>query len=139
MLCVVLNICIHVLWDVLLIYRWIYPSNLPERAYQLSIIERALFANTLVVLPTGLGKTFIAAVVMFNLYRWYPTGKLIFMAPTKPLVNQQLDACQHIMGFDPADLSPAMTGRVQRCVHVRSCCLIVCVCECVCVCVCVCV
>jgi ERCC4-related helicase len=32
----------------------------------------ALRANTLVALPTGLGKTFVAAVVMLNFYRWFP-------------------------------------------------------------------
>lgn len=52
----------------------------------------------------GLGKTFIAAVVMYNFYRWYPTGKVIFMAPTKPLVAQQIQACQNIMGFEPDDI-----------------------------------
>ena len=41
-------------------------------------------------LPTGLGKTFIAAVVMYNFYRWYPQGRIVFMAPTKPLVAQQV-------------------------------------------------
>lgn len=50
---------------------WIYPTNYPVRKYQYSIVQAALFKNTLVVLPTGLGKTFIAAVVMYNLYRWY--------------------------------------------------------------------
>ena len=33
--------------------------------------------NTLVSLPTGLGKTLIAAVVMYNYYRWFPTGKVV--------------------------------------------------------------
>ncbi len=47
--------------------------------------------NTLVSLPTGLGKTLIAAVVMYNLQRWFPTGKAIFLAPTKPLVHQQVE------------------------------------------------
>ena len=51
---------------------WIYPTNLPVREYQFSIVKEALFKNTLVVLPTGLGKTFIAAVIMYNYYRWYP-------------------------------------------------------------------
>ena len=51
---------------------WIYPTNYPVRQYQYSIVEQALFSNTLVILPTGLGKTFIAAVVMYNFYRWYP-------------------------------------------------------------------
>ena len=44
------------------------------------------------------GKTFIAAVVMYNFYRWYPQGKIIFLAPTKPLVAQQIQACYEIMG-----------------------------------------
>ena len=48
---------------------WIYPVNFPIRAYQLNIVKQALFTNTLVALPTGLGKTFIAAVVMYNFYR----------------------------------------------------------------------
>jgi hypothetical protein len=55
---------------------WIYPTNYPVRQYQFDICNKALFANTLVCLPTGLGKTLIAAVVMYNYYRWFPTGKL---------------------------------------------------------------
>ncbi|XP_060659310.1 uncharacterized protein LOC132793413 [Drosophila nasuta] len=92
---------------------WLYPSNLPLRAYQHSIVQSALYRNTLVVLPTGLGKTFIAAVVMYNLHRWYPDGKLIFMAPTRPLVSQQIAACQKIMPF-PADDTVELTGRLPR-------------------------
>lgn len=49
---------------------WIYPVNYPVRQYQLQIVTEALFKNTLVALPTGLGKTLIAAVVMYNYYRW---------------------------------------------------------------------
>ena len=50
---------------------WEYPSSedYPDREYQLEIASVALFQNTLVALPTGLGKTFIAAVVMYNYYR----------------------------------------------------------------------
>ncbi|XP_001660079.2 uncharacterized protein LOC5571977 [Aedes aegypti] len=92
---------------------WIYPTNYPVRKYQYSIVQAALFKNTLVVLPTGLGKTFIAAVVMYNLYRWYPTGKVIFMAPTRPLVNQQIEACYKIMGI-PKEDTAEMTGKQQR-------------------------
>ncbi|KAF8404236.1 hypothetical protein HHK36_009118 [Tetracentron sinense] len=56
---------------------WIYPVNVPRRDYQFSITKTALFSNTLVALPTGLGKTLIAAVVMFNYFRWFPEGKVI--------------------------------------------------------------
>lgn len=89
---------------------WIYPTNYPIRNYQYNIVEQALFKNTLVTLPTGLGKTFIAAVIMYNFYRWYPQGKVIFMAPTKPLVAQQIEACYNIMGIPQSDTAE-MTGR----------------------------
>ncbi|XP_055624811.1 uncharacterized protein LOC129767689 isoform X2 [Toxorhynchites rutilus septentrionalis] len=92
---------------------WIYPTNLPVRKYQFAITKAALFKNTLVVLPTGLGKTFIAAVVMYNILRWYPRGKVIFMAPTKPLVNQQIEACYKIMGIPKSDTAE-MTGKQKK-------------------------
>ena len=90
---------------------WIYPTNYPIRNYQYDIVKEALFKNTLVTLPTGLGKTFIAAVVMYNFYRWYPQGKVIFMAPTKPLVAQQIEACFNIMGIPQSDTAE-MTGKL---------------------------
>ncbi|TSO67456.1 Fanconi anemia group M protein [Bagarius yarrelli] len=88
---------------------WIYPTNLPIRDYQLKISEAALFKNTLVSLPTGLGKTFIASVVMYNFYRWYPAGKIVFLAPTKPLVAQQIEACYRVMGI-PQEHMAELTG-----------------------------
>lgn len=92
---------------------YIYPTNYPVRDYQFNIIRKAILKNTLVVLPTGLGKTFIAAVVMYNFYRWYPQRKLIFMAPTKPLVAQQIEACHNIMGIPQKDTTE-MTGGILR-------------------------
>ncbi|MGH0191964.1 UNVERIFIED_CONTAM: hypothetical protein FKN15_001322 [Acipenser sinensis] len=89
---------------------WIYPTNYPVREYQFSISQAALFQNTLVCLPTGLGKTFIAAVVMYNFYRWYPSGKIVFLAPTKPLVAQQIEACYKVMGI-PQEHMAEMTGK----------------------------
>ncbi|KAI8969738.1 P-loop containing nucleoside triphosphate hydrolase protein [Pilobolus umbonatus] len=88
---------------------WIYPVNYPIRGYQLNIVRKALFHNTLVALPTGLGKTFIAAVVMYNYYRWFPQSKIIFMAPTRPLVTQQIEACFQICGIPQSD-TVVLTG-----------------------------
>ena len=94
---------------------WIYPQHddYPTRQYQLEMTETALNYNTLVSLPTGLGKTHIAAVVMYNFYRWFtPKGKVIFLAPTLPLVTQQVSACYKIMGL-PAKDTAVMTGRTK--------------------------
>uniref|UniRef100_A0A1B6CWP1 Fanconi anemia group M protein n=2 Tax=Clastoptera arizonana TaxID=38151 RepID=A0A1B6CWP1_9HEMI len=101
---------------------YIYPTNYPVRDYQMNIVRSALFHNTLVCLPTGLGKTFIAAVVMYNYYRWFPKGKIVFMAPTRPLVAQQIRACHDILAI-PRDDSIEMTGtlnQIERAVYWKS-------------------
>jgi Fanconi anemia group M protein len=65
--------CVHEV-DKQTMKSWIYPTNYPVREYQLDICRKALFSNTLVCLPTGLGKTLIAAVMIYNYYRWFPNG-----------------------------------------------------------------
>ncbi|XP_076246163.1 FA complementation group M [Calliopsis andreniformis] len=92
---------------------WIYPENYPVRDYQFNIVQASLYSNTLVCLPTGLGKTFIAAVVMYNFWRWYPCGKVVFLAPTRPLVAQQISACHNIMGI-PSKETIELTGAVSQ-------------------------
>jgi Fanconi anemia group M protein len=73
-------------------------------------------AEKILVFVIGLGKTFIAAVVMYNFYRWFPLGKVIFMAPTKPLVHQQIDSCYKVMGI-PKEDTAELTGvyQLSRC------------------------
>ncbi|KAF3055784.1 ATP-dependent DNA helicase mph1 [Daldinia childiae] len=91
---------------------WVYPTNLgPTRDYQFSIVKNGLFNNTLVALPTGLGKTFIAATIMLNYFRWMKSAKIVFVAPTKPLVSQQIDACFHIAGI-PRSQTTLLTGEI---------------------------
>lgn len=69
-----------------------YPSDKElYRQYQFDIVKTSLIQNTLVCIPTGLGKTFIASVIMYNYHLWFK-GKIFFLAPTKPLVNQQVSA-----------------------------------------------
>lgn len=89
---------------------WIYPINLGAiRDYQFSIVQKGLFHNILVALPTGLGKTFIAAAIMLNWFRWAPDAQIVFVAPTKPLVSQQVKACFEIAGI-PRSATSMLTG-----------------------------
>ncbi|GAA5874284.1 hypothetical protein JCM1840_000622 [Sporobolomyces johnsonii] len=95
---------------------FVYPvqRDKPLRTYQFNIVQRALYNNTLVSLPTGLGKTFIAACVMLNFYRWYPRGKVIFLAPTRPLVTQQIKACHYIAGIPQEDCIELTGGTIPK-------------------------
>lgn len=91
---------------------WVYPTNLGRiREYQYNIVHKGLFNNLLIALPTGLGKTFIAATVMLNWFRWTKEAQIIFVAPTKPLVSQQIDACFNIAGI-PRSQTTMLTGDV---------------------------
>ena len=67
----------------------IRPGSLEERRYQLAVALRALDANTMVVLPTGLGKTAVALIVAASRLYSHP-GRVLMLAPTKPLVEQHL-------------------------------------------------
>ena len=61
---------------------------LKPRQYQQIIFETAKNANTLVVLPTGLGKTLPAILLSIHRLKTFPTSKTLILAPTKPLVDQ---------------------------------------------------
>jgi ATP-dependent DNA helicase MPH1 len=90
--------------------------------------RNCLFDNALVALPTGLGKTFIAGIVMLNcellsllrlpslvyaVYRWFPQGKIVFVAHTKLLVTQQVEACHKTCGIPGSD-AVELTGNNRR-------------------------
>jgi ERCC4-related helicase len=64
-------------------------SEVVPRSYQSSIAISASMSNTLVILPTGLGKTLIAILVSeARLKEIDPKGRVLVLAPTRPLVLQ---------------------------------------------------
>ena len=68
----------------------IQENSVERRRYQEEIISSAVNKNTLVVLPTGLGKTVIAlGVSAYTLSK--VGGKVLILAPTKPLAEQHLN------------------------------------------------
>ncbi len=62
--------------------------NLQPREYQQKIFETAKDNNTLVILPTGLGKTLIALLLTIERQKKFPGSKALFLAPTRPLIEQ---------------------------------------------------
>ncbi|MFA5412108.1 MAG: helicase-related protein [Candidatus Micrarchaeia archaeon] len=86
--------------------------ELDLRPYQSQIVESVKRnGSTLVVLPTGLGKTHIAlALIKENLFS---VGKSLFLTPTKPLARQHYLTIQKILGVGPEDIS-LVTGEVNE-------------------------
>ena len=64
-----------------------YKLTIEPRIYQSNIFKEIIDKNSLVVLPTGLGKTVIALMLIIYHLRKYKK-KIIFLAPTKPLAEQ---------------------------------------------------
>lgn len=82
------------------------------RLYQEIIFDTASKKNTLVVLPTGLGKTAIAAMLIKNRLTLYPNSKVLMLAPTKPLAQQHLKTIKDLLP-DTAEETALFTGTVQ--------------------------
>ena len=79
----------------------IKPNSIELREYQANIARAALDEPTLVVLPTGMGKTVIALFVIAETLK-KEDGAILFMAPTKPLVEQHAKFLrEHLIGHDP--------------------------------------
>lgn len=89
----------------------VYPSVPKVRSYQLEAARMCLEANALVCFSTGLGKTLVGACVMYNFYRWFPSALVVFVAPSRPLVTQQMSACSGIMGLPNKDMAE-LTGHI---------------------------
>ena len=63
-------------------------KNFEPRLYQQTILHTCMRNNTLVVLPTGLGKTKIGILNAVDRLNKYPKTKILFLTPTKPLAEQ---------------------------------------------------
>ncbi len=82
------------------------------RKYQLDLYEHSQTQNTLVVLPTGLGKTAIAMLLAAKRLLLFPKSKILFLAPTKPLAEQQLNSFKKQFLFPETDFN-LFTGTIS--------------------------
>jgi ERCC4-related helicase len=80
------------------------------RLYQNNIYESAKSKNTLVILPTALGKTIIAMLVSAEFLYNYRSRRILIMAPTKPLVAQHMYSFFSVLNI-PEDSIAVVTGK----------------------------
>lgn len=88
----------------------IWPSSVEFRLYQKRIADHASEGNTLVILPTALGKTVISAMVAANVLYNYRDAKVLVMAPTRPLVMQHRNSFLRMLKLKEKDTA-ILTGK----------------------------
>ncbi|MFH0714785.1 MAG: DEAD/DEAH box helicase [Candidatus Diapherotrites archaeon] len=92
---------------------FIKPEQVEARLYQEVLAARILEkGNSLVVAPTALGKTVIAALVSADVLKNKPHAKILLLSPTKPLAVQHQESFQKILNIAPEKIA-LLTGSVE--------------------------
>ncbi|MDD3399185.1 MAG: helicase-related protein [Candidatus Methanomethylophilaceae archaeon] len=96
---------------------WNHPlveeGKVEERSYQIALANACLNESTLVVLPTGMGKTIVALMVIAEVLQ-RQGGKVLLMAPTKPLVDQHRRTLETCLKDSPVSLLDGSVDPVKR-------------------------
>jgi Fanconi anemia group M protein len=87
------------------------PGVIERRVYQTQLASAARDAHTLVCLPTGLGKTTVSLLVTADRLDAVG-GKVLFLAPTKPLVQQHADFYREALSV-PDEEVVVFTGEIR--------------------------
>ena len=82
------------------------------RLYQETILDTCTKKNTLVVLPTGLGKTNIFLMLAANRLKNYPNSKILLLGPTRPLIDQYYETFKKYFNIKEEDMA-IFTGFVK--------------------------
>ena len=80
-------------------HKFIVPNSVEIRDYQVNLANQAKNENSLIILPTGLGKTVVALHVIAD-YLTKGNGGVLFLAPTKVLVNQHYEFLKNTLTID---------------------------------------
>jgi ERCC4-related helicase len=88
-------------------HQFLKADKITKRDYQINIANACFDANTLVVLPTALGKTIIAVINAVNHLITYSGSKILILAPTKPLVTQHYETFMGLIN-EEADIKMGM-------------------------------
>lgn len=83
--------------------KYVKKNSIEKRDYQINLANQAIKENCIVVLPTGLGKTAVALHVIAE-YLSKGIGGILFLAPTRVLVNQHYDFLKNNLTLDDISL-----------------------------------
>jgi len=83
--------------------KYVQANSIENRDYQVNLANQAIKENCIVVLPTGLGKTTIALHAIAE-YLSKGTGGVLFLAPTRVLVNQHYEFLKTNLTIDDISL-----------------------------------
>ncbi len=89
----------------------IKQNIISRREYQENIFINCLNRNCLVVIPTGLGKTIIALMLVIQRLTEIKNSKVIILAPTKPLVEQHYKSFLELTKL-PQESLKSLTGTI---------------------------
>jgi len=79
--------------------KFVKKNSIERREYQVNLANQAIKENCIVVLPTGLGKTAIALQVIAE-FLSRGSGGILFLAPTRVLVNQHYEFLKNNLILD---------------------------------------
>ncbi len=87
-------------------------ESIERRTYQERVAQNALRSSTLVSIPTGLGKSLIAALVAARRLEQYPEQRIVVLAPTRPLVEQHYKTFRRLLRLGSEDFA-CVTGQAS--------------------------
>ena len=88
-----------------------WNRSIELRLYQKNIADSAQHRNTMVILPTALGKTVISLLVGADVLYNYRDKRILVMAPTRPLVSQHMKSFSSVMKISEENIA-SVTGKI---------------------------
>ena len=90
----------------------IWDKLVELRNYQKNIAQSSAGRNTLVILPTSLGKTVVALLVCADVLYKFKDKRVLVMAPTRPLVAQHMTSFGSALKI-PEEQTSTVTGKTS--------------------------
>jgi len=85
---------------------------LERREYQIELFNLCLEEDLLIVLPTGLGKTAVALLLIAEMLYRHPDKKCVLLAPTRVLASQHQAFLSKMLNLGEGDVS-VVTGEMK--------------------------